>query len=373
MEVLLIKLMVIIRLSMGINDTKQDIGSVSNANVNQINGNGTTIINNNGISVVDAYNICHAVVENDLKVYALKAEEKAQERLKEISSSLIDRITKVEKGLFEKFEEPAIQLALRKPVLEYIKSGDKDEAELMIDNLIQRLEVEEHTTLQSLIDEASSIIPKLSVDCLNFLSLLVFSKAYFGFTRLGFFNFCLPKIEKWFESSSRITELDVAYLRQIGCCSGGMTISYNQDLEDSFLMNYNWIFRDGVTMNELYQIFDIDTLKKTNVQLFTKEGDKAYLMFPNENIAHQYLKQKGLEDMFYQLNAHIDKFILHSKGYIFDKMKDKIKYWEKVSSLFQKQSVKSLFVNPVGYYIAMRKMKLDLDLNLDFKDVYGED
>ena len=83
MEVLLIKLMVIIRLSMGINDTKQDIGNVSNANVNQINGNGTTIINNNGISVVDAYNICHAVVENDLKVYALKAEEKAQERLKE--------------------------------------------------------------------------------------------------------------------------------------------------------------------------------------------------------------------------------------------------------------------------------------------------
>ena len=243
----------------------------------------------------------------------------------------------------------------------------------MIDNLIQRLEVEEHTTLQSLIDEASSIIPKLSVDCLNFLSLLVFSKVYFGFTRLGFLKFYLPKIEKWFESSSRITELDVAYLRQIGCCSGGMTISYNQDLEDSFLMNYNWIFRDGVTMNELYQIFDIDTLKKTNVQLFTKEGDKAYLMFPNENIAHQYLKQKGLEDMFYQLNAHIDKFILHSKGYISDKMKDKIKYWEKVSSLFQKQSVKSLFINPVGYYIAMRKMKLDLDLNLDFKDVYGED
>ena len=63
MEVLLIKLMVIIRLSMGINDTKQDIGDVSNANVNQVNGNGTTIINNNGISVVDAYNICHAVVE----------------------------------------------------------------------------------------------------------------------------------------------------------------------------------------------------------------------------------------------------------------------------------------------------------------------
>ena len=57
MEVLLIKLMVIIRLSMGINDTKQDIGDVSNANVNQVNGNGTTIINNNGISVVDAYNI----------------------------------------------------------------------------------------------------------------------------------------------------------------------------------------------------------------------------------------------------------------------------------------------------------------------------
>ena len=152
-----------------------------------------------------------------------------------------------------------------------------------------------------------------------------------------------------------------------------MTISYHQYLEDSVRLNYNWIFRDGVTMNELYQIFDIGTLKKTNVQLFTMEGDKVYLMFPNENIAHQYLKQMGLENMFYQLKAHIDKFTLHSKSYISDEMKDKIKYWEKVSSLFQKQSVKSLFVNPVGYYIAMRKMKLDLDLDLDFKNVYGED
>ena len=64
-----------------------------------------------------------------MKVYALKAEEKAQERLKEISSSLIDRISKVEKGLFDKFEDPAIQLALRRPVLAYIRSGDKDEAD----------------------------------------------------------------------------------------------------------------------------------------------------------------------------------------------------------------------------------------------------
>lgn len=152
-----------------------------------------------------------------------------------------------------------------------------------------------------------------------------------------------------------------------------MSISYNQDLEDSFLANYNWFFREGITMNELSHIFDIDTLKKTNVQLFTMEGDKAYLMMPNEDIAHQYLKQMGLEDMFYQLKPHIDKFTLYSKSYISNEMKDKIKYWEKVSSLFQKQSVKSLFVNPVGYYIAMRKMKLDLDLNLDFKNVYGED
>lgn len=52
-------------------------------------------------------------------------------------------------------------------------------------------------------------------------------------------------------------------------------------------------------------------------------------------------------------------------------MKDKVPYWEDVSSLFKKQSVKSLFINPVGYYIASRKMKLDLDLNLSFKEAYG--
>lgn len=354
---------------MGLNDNTQDISDVGNSNVNQIRGNGNVV--NNGISVTDAINICHEVVKADMAVYAQKANEKAQGRLQEISDQMIDRISKVEQKLLEKFDEPAIQLALRKPVLEYIKTGDKTEADLMIDNLIQRLKVEEHTTEQSLIDEASSIIPKLSVDCLNFLSLLVFTKARFSFTRKGLFEHYLPKIYSWFVSSSRITELDVAYLLQIGCGGGVTVVSYNSDLEDSFLENYNWIFRHGVSINELLSILDERLFDNQNINLFDKVGEQIVLALPNEDTAKLYLEKYGLGDLFYTLKAHIDKFSPYSKGFLSDMMKVKVPYWEQVSSLFKKQSVKSFFINPVGYYIASRKMKLDLDLNLNFKEAYG--
>lgn len=79
----------------------------------------------------------------------------------------------------------------------------------------------------------------------------------------------------------------------------------------------------------------------------------------------------GYEGLYYNLMANIDRFPPYSKGILAEMMKDKVPYWEDVSSLFKKQSVKSLFINPVGYYIASRKMKLDLDLNLSFKEAYG--
>lgn len=363
-------MVIIIQLSMGLNDNTQEIIDVSNSNVCQIKGNGNTV--NTGISVTDAINICHEVVKADMAVYAQKASDKAQERLAEISAQMIESISKVEQNLLEKLGEPAVQLALRKPVLEYIKTGDKDEAELMIDNLIQRLKVEEHTTEQSVIDEASSIIPKLSVDCLNFLSLLVFSKAQFGFTRKGLLEVYLPKTLSWFKSCSRITELDIAYLRQIGCCSGVLAVSYNEDLEESFLDNYNWIFRDGIPVNEALSIFDSKAIPQINkLGLFCIEGEKLYVALPNKDISKRYLTKMGYEGLYYNLKANIDRFPPYSKDILAEMMKDKVPYWEDVSSLFKKQSVKSLFINPVGYYIASRKMKLDLDLNLHFKEAYG--
>lgn len=354
---------------MGLNDNTQKITDVSNSNVCQIKGYGNTV--NTGISVTDAINICHEVVKADMAVYAQKASEKAQERLAEISAQMIDSISKVEHNLLEKLCEPAVQLALRKPVLEYIKTGDRDEVELMIDNLIQRLKVVEHTTEQALIDEASCIIPKLSLDCLNFLSLLVFVHAQFGFTRKGFFEVYLPKLFSWFESSSRITEFDIAYLRQIGCCSGVIAVSYNQDLENSFLSNYNWMLRHGISVNDAISIFDSNAISQINkLGLFSIEGEKVYINLSNLNTSKTFLTERGFEDLYYNLLANIDKFTPYSNDFFSDLMKGKIPYWEQVSSLFKKQSVKSLFINPVGCYIASRKMNLDLGLNLHFKEAY---
>lgn len=64
-----------------------------------------------------------------------------------------------------KFNQPAIQIATRKAALGYILSGESCDRENFLDLLIERVNVEEHSTKQHIVDMAIQI--KTHIKLLN--------------------------------------------------------------------------------------------------------------------------------------------------------------------------------------------------------------
>ena len=103
---------------------EQKIKNVENSTVNQVTGDQ---IVNIGITAADAIAISKEVVRIEMGIYTAKANEIAEQRLNEISNKLIEQISSSNcPQNLQKFEDPAIQFALKETYKSYIESGDED-------------------------------------------------------------------------------------------------------------------------------------------------------------------------------------------------------------------------------------------------------
>ena len=73
--------------------------------------------------------------------------------------------------------------ALNETFKSHIAVGDEELEENLIDLLIERLNVQDRTTEQAIIDEARQIIPKLSPATIALLTVIVFSKIVFPYNK----------------------------------------------------------------------------------------------------------------------------------------------------------------------------------------------
>ena len=98
-------------------NNKQEVADVQNSVVNQAQGD---IIIHNGITAETAMEICKCVVRSELAIYTQQANETAHKRLDEISEKTIDRISSLKQDLLQRFNEPAIQIALNETFKSHI-------------------------------------------------------------------------------------------------------------------------------------------------------------------------------------------------------------------------------------------------------------
>lgn len=228
----------------------QKIESVNQSTIVQAKGD----INFNGITAETAMEICKYVVKAELAVYTQDARVEAEKRLSDISEKTIDRITSLKEDLLHRFKEPAIQMALNETFKNYIASGNEELGENLIDLLIERLNVQERTTEQSIIDEARNIIPKLSSNTVSLLAILVFSKLIFPYNKKQYDDLLL-KLAPLVERLKNISSLDIAHLKQVGCGYGISAFHVVEPLEKYLLSDYDLFFRHNISLNELNDIF----------------------------------------------------------------------------------------------------------------------
>lgn len=170
---------------------RQDAKNISNSNVNITNGD---ITYNSGVSYTDVREICKDVCAHEIQKNSQIALETSKKRLQEFSEECIDRIDSEAKDLIELFKNPDIQYSLRNATIPYLRTGDKELKEDLINMFIDRLKENQRTTKQSVIDVVLSSVKNmflvLTLRTVKWLSLFAVWGLFFCFLWLETFGKC---------------------------------------------------------------------------------------------------------------------------------------------------------------------------------------
>lgn len=360
-----------------------------NSTVNQAKGDINNINNNyNGLQIKDVVPLVQALVKSELEVCKLQAENKVLHRFNEFTESLESELDKKVSDKISRFAEPAMQFATREATVGYLKSGDPEEKDALIDLLIERVKEEERTSKQFLIDEAIKVLPKLSRENLAVLTLITYTKLRVtgNIQALDDWIKCLNPI---LDILPQVNRLDIEYLVQADCVSPSV-----------FEQNENWIEQNRTN----YPLAFVSPIDASNSKIFMDkyginiDGDALTLSPPFNKInllitLHQILKfnrdgtitplllkqdeyaniLKNTDLGFMQ--SDFDELLSHIEAVNDEKIRSYYAQfhpnWTIATKLINKRPINSFSLKPVGAYIGSRQLtKLygkEIDLNLFFK------
>lgn len=360
----------------------QQVDGVTNSSINQAGRD--VVINNSGVSATDVLAIVNSVVADKMALYQQQAENIAGQRFNDFKKDLMTELNEKAHDRYERFEQPSVQMATRSAALGYIQSGKAEDKENLIDLLIERVNVEEHTTKQHLIDKAIQVLPTLSVESLHLLAFVAFTNLSRS-CRISEYNKWIASINPIIDTLERVSSLDIDFLNQADCTFNGIGFQ-REDFVENQLKTCDLLFRHKPSQEIVKQIFD-----RNGIGVI----DKGYL-FPNIKrqdwivtfieIFGLYVADCTMHPLLTSLNY--TKEILFKRGYgdIFESMQiyygsttpfsreEVEKYyidinpkWKIAFDLLKRKDICSLYLKPVGKYIACKILsKLsNTDISLD--------
>lgn len=365
---------------------KQEISKIQDSTVFQAGGDLTI---NTGLHASDVIAIVKEVVASELAVYTREADKKAEERLQRFSEDLVDELTKKVSDKLNRFNEPSVQMAARDAALSFVRSGDEKEERVLIDLLIERVSVEEHTTMQRLIDQALKVVPTLSPECLDLLSLVVFRNISYTGTR--------DKMIEWIKSMgsilqrvSRVTNLDIAFLSQADCVISIPGMSFSKPWGDAFLNRYDLVFRHPVPqdISDSFMrkfsmhwengnfIVGTDLLKENNAVLyflsaflFHQDGTISFNL-TDRNTLFNGIHSVGLD----YIRPDVELLINSAQKFRPEEVRrffvDIDPQWDLAINLIDKPSLLAVQLLPVGQYIGARQLSMLFGREVPFDVFY---
>lgn len=353
---------------------KQEVKHIDNSEVNQA---GRDLIINQGLQASDVIAIVKSVVASEIAKYAQKAEDKAVERLKRFSDDLVGNLAEKVADQLDRFNEPSVQFAVREAALGYVKSGSEADENNLIDLMIERVKVEEHSTKQKLIDQAIQIIPTLSAESLALLTLLAFRQLTFRGNKQEYLKW-ISSINGVVNDVTKVRSLDVEYLAQAGCATGMSGLRAYIPWEETSLKNADLFFRHLAPLDDVNVFLaNINVQPMVNNKGFTtlSSGQEAQNLIVL--LAHCFIEPPEMKVGFNVVNSGtvnevIQKLGLDSVTPHFQKLKDASKpftnaevrnfyenlnpNWGKVIDLLNSERLLSFQLTPVGVYIGSRQL-----------------
>lgn len=225
---------------------RQDISRISDSSINQA---GRDVILNYGLSASDVVAIVKEVVASELAIYSQDAEKKAVERLNHFSDDLVGQLAEKVSERLDRFNEPSLQFAVKEAALSYVKSGKETDEKALIDLMIERVRVDEHSTKQKLVDQAIKIVPNLSAECLALLSIIVFRFLTFAGGRVALEKW-IQSVEPVLETLRNVSSLDIEYLVQADCVTAMSGIITHDSWMESCPKQNDLFFRHPVSIEK---------------------------------------------------------------------------------------------------------------------------
>ena len=347
--------------------SKQSAENIISSQIVQASGDANiTINNNNGVDTTQFFDVCLTLYQRQLDWYTQQAEKKANERYEVLSSKLDAALHQIDQLKLKKITEPSIQIAARETYEEFISSGEEFLGDELIDLLIERMSVEEHTSQQIIIDEARRVIPKLTRELVDVLALKTFMSIILSRPRLQFADI-LKRVADLGEKAHKINSIDVALLKQTGCATD-LVVREDFTIPNIFARVYDPFFRRPVPQAEVDQILNSypefiqnpTHLKCTPVgALFLYVGylgDDWYYKISNlQNLDH-YKRALTIPYKAKILAEFDAKATKMTEAEIQEYLLELNKNWEHIITLFNKNYIRSLGINPLGHYIGLRRL-----------------
>lgn len=242
----------------------QSIENVEKSTIYQ--GGRDITINNHGVSAKDVLDIVDSVVADKMALYQQQAENIARQRINDFKKDLMNELNEKAHDRFDRFEQPSVQMSARSAALGYIQSGKSEDKENLIDLLIERVNVEEHTTKQHLIDKAIQVLPTLSVESLHLLAFIAFTNLSRS-CRISDYNKWIASVNPIIETLDSVTSLDIDFLNQADCTYNGIGFQREGFIERQS-KNCDLLFRHEPSQEIVRKIFE-----KNGIEV----GDKRYL------------------------------------------------------------------------------------------------
>lgn len=346
---------------------RQDAKNISNSNVNITNGD---ITYNSGLSYTDVREICKDVCAYEIQKNSQIALETSQKRLQEFSDECIDRIDSEAKEHIEQFKNPDIQYSLRNAAIPYLRTGDKELKEDLINMFIDRLKENQRTTTRSVIDEAIDIIPSLSQSSVALLSTITYSNLirYFYPALEEDFN----KLPNIFVHLQNITNLEIEHLVQQRCAIGGFNgISFHSSLESIFQKNYDLFFRCKMTMEDINISFPTLPAQLNGMTYFFRDIENPSFLrhtYTGSEYLKKQMQQYGQQTYIELYEKYLKEKPCMSDDEIKNTLITKNHNWEYAFKAMNMEETKAISLTPVGRYIGLsylnRKINIDIPFNL---------
>ena len=249
-----------------------------------------------GLSYNDARQVALDVFKANTYVFTDITKQKINDRAEEIKDDIFTMIYNELPDRIGQLVEPAVQEALLKAQKAYAKNNSSNLKEQLILLLKNRLSVEETDMEQIILDEALEIIPKLSNEQLNILSL------HFSVLRLqhseinsreSFFTVLKTKIMPFYTSGIEKTT-SYEHLRYLGCTGILSEGSTYKPLEEIYRGRYGGLFSKGFDKSEFDSYMGTDTALFRNL-LTACQLDSQKLQFNaiNENVLEYKIIETG--------------------------------------------------------------------------------